>query len=41
MVVIDPMVYTCLEIMDCTDSYTIHKITRSDITTYSELIAGI
>lgn len=26
MIVIDPMVYVCLEIMDCTDPYTIHKI---------------
>lgn len=26
MIVIDPMVYACLEIMDCTDPYTIHKI---------------
>ena len=41
MVVIDPMVYACLEIMDCTDPYTIYKITRSDITPYSELIASI
>lgn len=26
MIVIDPMVYVCLEIMDCLDSYNIHKI---------------
>lgn len=26
MVVINPMVYACLEIMNCADPYTIHKI---------------